>query len=211
MFGIMSAIRLCVAKAKWRKMNPNNGTYLDTHAVGTDNLLVGDWSYGPLRVITSSSNPSIKIGRFCSIAEGVSFVTCDEHPLDHLSTFPFRVRMLGEKSPEAIGKGGIVVEDDVWIGYGATVLDGVHIYRGGVVAAGAVVVKDVEPYTIVGGVPANPIKRRFDQDAIDRLMRLDYSKVDRAFAETHRDQLCRPLDGYLLGVLLGEPGDGHEL
>ena len=131
MFGIKEAVRLDIAKIKWRRRNPGNGTYLDGHAVGFDNISVGDWSYGPLRVITSTPNPSIRIGRFCSIAEGVSFVTCDEHPLDRLSTFPFRVRVLGESEPEAFGKGGIVVDDDVWIGYGATVLDGVHIGRGG--------------------------------------------------------------------------------
>lgn len=131
MFGIKEAVRLGIAKVKWRRRNPGNGTYLDVHAVGFDNISVGDWSYGPLCIITSAPNPSIRIGRFCSIAEGVSFVTCDEHPLDRLSTFPFRVRVLGEGGPEAFGKGGIVIDDDVWIGYRATILDGVHIGRGG--------------------------------------------------------------------------------
>lgn len=131
MFGIKEATRLSIAKLKWRRRNSGNGTYLDAHAVGFDNISVGDWSYGPLRIVTSSPNPSLRIGSFCSIAEGVSFITCDEHPLDHFSSFPFRVRMLGESMPEAIDKGGIIVEDDVWIGYGATVLDGVKIGRGG--------------------------------------------------------------------------------
>lgn len=211
MFGIKEAARLGIAKIKWRRRNPGNGTYLDAHAVGLDNISVGDWSYGPLRVVTSAPNPSVRIGRFCSIAEGVSFVTCDEHPLDRLSTFPFRVRVMGESGPEAFGKGGITVDDDVWIGYGATILDGVHIGRGGVVAAGAVVAKDVEPYTIVGGVPAKPIKKRFSQDVIDRLLEFDYSKVDRSFVEAHLEQLYRPLDGRSLWELLDEPGNGHEL
>lgn len=131
MFGIKETVRLGIAKTKWRHRNPGNGTYLDVHAVGFDNISVGDWSYGPLRIITSAPNPSVRIGRFCSIAEGVSFVTCDEHPLDRPSTFPFRVRVLSESGPETFGKGGITVDDDVWIGYGATILDGVHIGRGG--------------------------------------------------------------------------------
>lgn len=211
MFGIKNAIKLNAAKARWRRRNRNNGICLDAHAVGFDNLSVGDWSYGPLRIVTSAPNPSIRIGRFCSIAEGVSFVTCDEHPLDHLSTFPFRVRVLGEDKPEAFGKGGIVVGDDVWIGYGATILDGVHIGRGAVVAAGAVVTKDVEPYTIVGGVPAKPIKKRFAEDVIERLLEFDYSKVDKDFVEAHLEQLYRPLGGHSLGELLGKPKSGHEL
>lgn len=210
MFGIKEAARLCIAKIKWRHRNPSNGTYLDAHAVGFDNISVGDWSYGPLRIVTSSPNPSLRIGRFCSIAEGVSFVTCDEHPLNHLSSFPFRVRMLGESVPEATGKGGITLGDDVWVGYGATILDGVKIGRGGVVAAGAVVAKDVEPYTIVGGVPAKPIKKRFNQGIINRLLEFDYSKVDKGFVETHLEQLYHPLDERVLGELLDEPRDGHE-
>ena len=211
MFGIKEATRLSIAKLKWRRRNSGNGTYLDTHAVGFDNISVGDWSYGPLRSVTSSPNPSLRIGSFCSIAEGVSFITCDEHPLDHFSSFPFRVRMLGESMPEAIDKGGIIVEDDVWIGYGETVLDGVKIGRGAVVAAGAVVAKDVEPYTIVGGVPAKPIKKRFGQGVIEGLLELDYTKVDKSFVVVHLEQLYRPLDESILGGLLDELGDGHEL
>lgn len=211
MFGVKDWIKLNVAKAKWRRRNSGNGVFLDGHAVGFDNISVGDWSYGPLRIVTSSPNPSLRIGSFCSIAEGVTFVTCDGHPLDYFSSFPFRVRMLGESVPEATDKGGIIVEDDVWIGYGATVLDGVKIGRGGVVAAGAVVSKDVEPYTIVGGVPARPIKKRFSRDVIDRLLELDYTKVDKSFVEAHLEQLYRPLDANALGGLLDESGDGHEL
>lgn len=211
MFGIKEATRLSIAKLKWRRRNSGNGTYLDAHAVGFDNISVGDWSYGPLRIVTSSPNPSLRIGSFCSIAEGVSFITCDEHPLDHFSSFPFRVRMLGEGMPEAIDKGGIIVEDDVWIGYGATVLDGVKIGRGGVVAAGALVAKDVEPYTIVGGVPAKPIKKRFSQGVIDRLLELDYTKVDKEFVEAHLGQLYRPLDECGLRGLLDESGGWNEL
>lgn len=131
MFGIKDAAKLSIAKIKWRHRNPGNGTYLDAHAVGFDNISVGDWSYGPLCIVTSSPNPFLRIGSFCSIAEGVSFITCNEHPLNHFSSFPFRVRMLGESMPEAIDKGGIVVEDDVWIGFGVTILDGVKIGRGG--------------------------------------------------------------------------------
>ena len=71
--------------------------------------------------------------------------------------------------------------------------------------------KDVEPYTIVGGVPAKPIKKRFSQDVVARLLEFDYSKMDERFVGAHLEQLYRSMDGCSLGELLDEPGDGHEL
>ena len=132
-------------------------------------------------------------------------------PTDRFSTFPFKVMALGEEGPEATSKGGIVLEDDVWVGYRATILDGVTIHRGGVVAAGAVVCKDVPPYTVVGGVPAKPIKQRFDDATIARLMEFDYSKVDRLWIQERIQQLYSPLDEHVMLELLNEPGSGDEL
>ena len=159
MFGVKDWIKLNVAKAKWRRRNYGNGVFLDGHAVGFDNISVGDWSYGPLRIVTSSPNPSLRIGSFCSIAEGVTFVTCDGHPLDYFSSFPFRVRMLGESVPEATDKGGIIVEDDVWIGYGATVLDGVKIGRGGSSPRGRSSRKMWSPIRLSAACPPGPSRR----------------------------------------------------
>ena len=68
----------------------------------------------------------------------------------------------------------------------------------------------MEPYTIVGGVPAKPIKKRFNQGIINRLLEFDYSKVDKGFVETHLEQLYHSLDERVLGELLDEPRDGHE-
>lgn len=198
-------------KLAWKKRNSDNAVYLVDNPVGISNISVGPFSYGPIRVVTSAANPRIQIGTFCSIASNVTLVTDNEHPLDCVSTFPFKVFVLGLPVREATGKGGIVIDDDVWIGYGATILDGVHIGRGGVIAAGAVVTRDVEPYTIVGGVPAKPIKKRFSKEVVDRLLKLDYSKVDRNFVETHLNQLYRPLDENVLAELLDEPGRGNEL
>ncbi len=211
MFGFKTKVNLLRARAAWRKKNGHNSTWLSGEGFGLANVSIGDYSYGPIHVNTSVANPRLEIGSFCSIAGGVTFLIGNGHPLDHFSTFPYRVKMLGEGEPEAIDKGGVVLGDDVWIGYGATILDGVHIGRGGVVAAGAVVTKDVEPYTIVGGVPAKPIKKRFDQDVVARLLAFDYSRLDKRFVEAHLEQLYRPLDGRALGELLDESGEGHEL
>jgi serine acetyltransferase len=90
---------------------------------------------------------------------------------------------------EAFSKGNIVIDDDVWIGYGVTILSGVHIGQGAVVAAGAVVTKDVPPYAIVGGVPAKIIKYRFSPEIIEELMKIDYSKLEEDDIKNHIDDL----------------------
>ena len=207
---MINSFNIIGARFAWRRKFPG-GTWLGGNPIGTENIYIGRYTYGPVDIVTSEDNPRLNIGDFCSIAPDVTFVIGDEHPVNLFSTFPFKVMCLNESSKEAFGKGGVIIGNDVWLGYRATVLDGVKIGQGGVVAAGAVVTKDVEPYTIVGGVPAKPIKRRFSQDVIDRLLEFDYSKVDEGFVRAHLEQLYRPLDEHSLGELLDEPGNGHEL
>lgn len=116
------------------------------------------------------------IGKFCSIACGAKFIfTSANHTLKSLSTYPFPIffEEWGTPALEVTAawdnKGGIWVGNDVWIGYEAVILSGVHIGDGAIIGARAVVTKDVEPYTIVGGVPARPIRKRFDPDTIAKL------------------------------------------
>ena len=118
------------------------------------------------------------IGKFCSIACGARFImNSANHALGSLSTYVFPIFYEewdhGMKVTEAWdNRGDIVVGNDVWIGYEAVILSGVTIGDGAIVAARSVVTKDVPPYTIVGGVPAKPIRRRFDQETIDALLEL---------------------------------------
>ena len=121
------------------------------------------------------------IGKFCSIACGAKFLfNCANHTLKSLSTytFPLFYEDWGlEKSDVATAwdnKGDIVIGNDVWIGYEAVIMAGVHIGNGAIIAARAVVTKDVPPYTIVGGVPARPIKTRFDEETIRKLETLKW-------------------------------------
>ena len=116
------------------------------------------------------------IGKFCSIACGVKFLfNSANHTLKSLSsyTFPLFYEDWGlEKSNVATAwdnKGDIVIGNDVWIGYEAIIMAGVHIGNGAIIAARAVVTKDVPAYMIVGGVPALPIRKRFDEDTIQKL------------------------------------------
>ena len=132
--------------------------------VASGQLTVGANTYGLPTVFVSHPEDRVSIGRYCSIAPGVVFVPGGLHPLSTVSTFPFRLRWNLEVVDSAVGRHGpITVDDDVWLCTGSTILSGVRIGTGGVVAAGAVVVEDVAPYQVVGGIPARPIGERFDQ------------------------------------------------
>ncbi len=118
----------------------------------------------------------LKIGRFCSIACGAKFLfTSGNHTLHSLSTYPFPIFFeewgldAGHITEAWDNKGDIVIGNDVWIGYEAVILSGVTIGNGAIIGTRAVVTKDVPPYTIVGGVPAKPIRRRFDDDTVSAL------------------------------------------
>ncbi len=123
----------------------------------------------------------LTIGKFCSIACGAKFLfNSANHALGSLSTYPFPIffeewGLPVEDIPQAWdNKGDIVIGNDVWIGYEAVILAGVTVGDGAVVGTRAVVTKDVPPYTIVGGVPAKPIRKRFSEAVIDRLLALQW-------------------------------------
>jgi acetyltransferase-like isoleucine patch superfamily enzyme len=119
----------------------------------------------------------VKIGKYCSISKNVRLITGGIHPTNWVSTFPFRVMFnLTGKHEDGMpsSKGPITIGNDVWIGTGATILSGVRIGHGAVIAAGALVTKDVPDYAIVVGVPASVLKYRFDQIQIDQLLRIKW-------------------------------------
>ena len=118
----------------------------------------------------------LKIGKFCSIACGAKFLfTSGNHAMQSLSTYTFPIFFeewgLDPKDIRSAwdNKGDIVIGNDVWIGYEAVIMSGVKIGDGAIIGTRAVVTKDVEPYTIVGGVPAKPIRKRFDDETIKAL------------------------------------------
>ena len=118
------------------------------------------------------------IGKFCSIACGARFLfNSANHTLRSLSnyTFPIFYEAWGHGMSPAEAwdnKGDIVIGNDVWIGYDAVILAGVTVGDGAVIGARAMVTKDVPPYTIVGGVPARPIRKRFPDETVKALLRL---------------------------------------
>lgn len=176
LYRLTTTISSIINRIKWKANNRHNETYLLNSNV-LNNVKVGKYTYGPIDVVISSKESFLNIGSYCSIAENTKFILGADHYLNHISTFPFKVKCMHSCKYEAISKGDIVIDDDVWVGYGAIILSGVHIEQGAVIAAGAVVTKDVPAYAIVAGVPAKVIKYRFSQDIIDEMLKIDYSNL----------------------------------
>lgn len=134
------------------------------------------------------------IGKFCSIACGAKFLfTSANHKMSSLSTYPFPIFYeewgLDAKDIRNAwdNKGDIVIGNDVWIGYEAIIMAGVTIGDGAIIGTRAVVTKDVPPYTIVGGVPAKHIRKRFDDATVERLIKLrwwdwEHEKIAQSIA-----------------------------
>lgn len=174
------------------------------------NIIIGDYTYydnpaGPEEFEKSVLyhfpfiGDKLIIGRFCAIARGVEFVMNGaNHAMSGFSTYPFYIFGNGWEgsapAPEELPyKGDTVIGNDVWIGYGATIMPGVKIGDGAVIASKSVVVKDVPPYAIVGGNPAVVIRKRFDEATVTALQEIawwnwDAAKITRNLeAITHQD------------------------
>ena len=138
----------------------------DPTAFERENVL---YAYGPERLV---------IGRYCALATGVRFVMAGaNHPTAGVSTFPFAIfgGVWAERTLDLVmaapSRGDTIVGNDIWIGYNAMVMPGVRIGDGAIVAAGAVVSKDVPPYGVVAGNPARLVRIRFDDSDVARLLR----------------------------------------
>lgn len=139
------------------------------------NISIGDYVciFGS-GTILSSVNSSITIGNFTAIGQNVSIQDSD-HRLDRASIyFMSRDMFAGDVSIDMSTKGDIEIGEDVWVGSNSVILSGVKIGRGAVIAAGSIVTKDVAQYTIVGGNPAKFLKKRFSDETIEELEKLQW-------------------------------------
>lgn len=173
-----------IKKIYWRKKNKHNLTKMKRN-FPTSKVKVGLGSYGYIDAITFD-NPDefVEIGAYCSIAENVTFLMSGQHNYKTLSTYPFKY--------QCICKGKIILEDDVWIGYGATICSGVHIGRGAIIGAGTVVAKDVPPYAIFAN--GKIIKYRFEDEIIEKLKKVDYTKLSKEKIQEKMDILYQDID-----------------
>lgn len=134
------------------------------YSYGLENIKVRDWGEGA----------DVKVGSFCSIADNVTIFIGGNHRTDWVTTYPFGhinqnvFPWHGKGHPAT--KGDVVIGNDVWIGSGSTILSGIRIGDGAVIAANSVVVKDIPAYAIVGGNPAKVLKMRFSRKQIDKLL-----------------------------------------
>lgn len=138
---------------------------------------IGDGTYATSipRIMDFFNGSKLIIGKYCSISDDVTFVLGGEHQSRWVTTYPFPIYKA--KWPElkkfknhVTSKGNIIIGNDVWVGYGVTIMSGVTVGDGAVIGAKSLVTKDVNPYTIVGGVPAKFIKRRFSKKVIKELL-----------------------------------------
>ena len=137
---------------------------------------IGEFTYGTPIIAKWVNSAKLKIGKFCSIAPQVNIMLGGNHRPDWVTTYPFsdfrQFRKWGNGHPAT--KGDVIIENDVWIGMGATILSGVKISNGAVIGANAVVSKSVEPYAIVVGNPSRVVKKRFTDEQIRKLLEIKW-------------------------------------
>lgn len=180
-------IRLLIFKIKFRKRNRHNFVTAETY-FPLDNVTIGKQTYGPLNVIwMTPKNAHLKIGHYCSIGPNVKFLVGGEHDYSRISTYPFQTLIYKEKTNKFRNL-DICVEDDVWIGYDALIMSGVNIGKGSVIGARSIVTKDVPPYSVYVGNKV--IKTRFSSKIIEKLQKIDYSKIEHSYEDEYK-QYCQ--------------------
>ncbi|NCC15601.1 MAG: Vat family streptogramin A O-acetyltransferase [Clostridia bacterium] len=161
------------------------------NVVARRNIVIGDYSY--YDDVNGAENfedhvthhyeflgDKLVIGKFCAIAKGIEFeMNGANHRMRSVTTYPFNIMGHGwEKATPTLAdlslKGDTVIGNDVWIGQNVTVMPGVHIGDGAIIAANSVVVKDIPPYHIAGGNPCKTIKKRFDDELIEYLLSIKW-------------------------------------
>lgn len=178
-------------KPDWRKIYPlksrdESVTYIKPTLIGIKNIQVGEYTYYDGQNFTSRVThhydflgDKLIIGKFCQIGHNVEFIMNGaNHQMNNVSTYPFYIFKGWEQNPPKMNdlpfKGDTIVGNDVWIGQNAVILPGVHIDDGCIIGANSVVGSDIPPYSVVVGNPAKVIRKRFDDEMIKLLEKLEW-------------------------------------
>jgi acetyltransferase-like isoleucine patch superfamily enzyme len=158
-------------------------------------MTVGKYTYGTPLVKWANTNAKLTIGNFCSIASGVTIYLDGNHRSDWVTTYPFghinqHIFNTYDGHSHPSTKGDVVIGNDVWISDDVTIMSGVTIGDGAIIANNSHVVKNVEPYSIVGGNPAKLIKYRFTQEQIEKLLEIKWWSWDDAKINIYTPLLC---------------------
>ena len=151
-------------------------------------MLVGKYTYGHNNILIKweNENAFLSIGNFCSIASNITIFLGGNHRTDLLTTYPFGYiykDVFNKFNGEGIAnkdttKGNVIIGNDVWIGENVTIMSGINIADGSIIAANSHVVKNIPPYSIVGGNPAKVIRYRFGIDQINKLLKIKWWEWD---------------------------------
>jgi acetyltransferase-like isoleucine patch superfamily enzyme len=139
----------------------------------------GDYTYGRCNVLDWGDPYTLNVGKFCSLAANITVYTSGNHRSNWVTTYPFGHhltdifhRKLGESA--CVSNGNVNIGNDVWIGNNVTIMSGITVGDGSIIAANSHVVKNIEPYSIVGGNPARLIRYRFSHEQISKLLEIQW-------------------------------------
>lgn len=163
----------------------SEGSYFMSENRKYDAFDIGEGSYGYPEIAFYDAGAKLTVGKYCGFAPKVTILLGGEHHHDWVSSYPFS--LLDENARLLPGypfsKGDVTIGNDVWVGYDALILSGVTVGDGAVIAARSLVTKNVEPFSIVGGVPAKRLKYRFDEGTIESLQRIAWWNWPKAEIE----------------------------
>lgn len=171
-------------------------------------MVYGKYTYGKPKVFSWGEKAKLKIGNFCSIGKGCNIYLGGNHRTDWVTTYPFG-HINKDKFNNFNGKGhpktngNVIIKNDVWLGHNTTIMSGVTIGNGAVIANNSHVVKDVDDYSIVGGNPAKLIRYRFNEDQIKNLLLIKWWDWNDKKINEYSPLLCNnDIDKFIEKALL---------
>lgn len=179
--------------------------------VPPDGVTIGRHTYGVVdeTIIFASKEAAVSIGSFCSVAGGVLIFGESSHPTDCATTFPIHQKLLRQPWPpmKEGTRAGVTIGNDVWLCLGSTIMPGVRVGNGAIVASRAVVTKDVPPYAVVAGVPAKVVRYRFTDDIIAKLLQIRWWEWDDDKIRHEAGSLTGPIEAFVARHLMPTRSD----